>query len=275
MDKQLGKIACGVLVCAVLGLCVLGGFGIKYPQVFVANGPWGDFFGGVANPLLTFLTFGAVLVTLWLQQQELALSRTELSRSASALEKQIEAVEVQRREATFFQMLALHNQIVNSIDLQSVENFEQKGRDCFTTFYDRLGKIYKRNMINKVYNNEIIVRTYSEFWKRHQPELGHYYRYLFRTVKYTARSFPLDDTYIAILRAQLSDGELLLLFYNSLSPDGEAFKGVIEEWALLDNMPRVKLLHPSHEQLLSPSAYDSGLARQKRIQEPSAPGCAA
>jgi hypothetical protein len=34
-------------------------------------GEWGDFFGGVLNPLLTFLTFMGLLITIILQQQEL------------------------------------------------------------------------------------------------------------------------------------------------------------------------------------------------------------
>jgi hypothetical protein len=42
-------------------------------------GVFGDFLGGTINPLLTFLTFIAVLITLLIQTQELKATRDELS----------------------------------------------------------------------------------------------------------------------------------------------------------------------------------------------------
>ncbi|MEY4590486.1 MAG: hypothetical protein RL497_2562 [Pseudomonadota bacterium] len=44
-------------------------------------GPFGDFFGGMLNPILTFLTFMGLLVTIILQQKELRLTRTEIKAS--------------------------------------------------------------------------------------------------------------------------------------------------------------------------------------------------
>ena len=51
-------------------------------------GEWGDFFGGVLNPILTFLTFMGLLITIILQQSELKESRKEFKRSADALSEQ-------------------------------------------------------------------------------------------------------------------------------------------------------------------------------------------
>ena len=265
MQKRLVIVGICALIC-------LGGFatvGITRPSVYLALGPWGDFFGGVANPILTFLTFGAVLYTLWLQQQELSLTRQELSRSATALEAQIDASKSQRNENSFFQLMALHNDIVNAIDLQSKGKPTQSGRDCFNTFYTRLTNIYRTiEITGSISKNERIARAYASFWNDHQPELGHYYRFLYRFFLFTTRTFPNDDFYVNLLRAQLSDQELLMLFYNALSPQGSSFKDMIETWALLDNMPSSKLLAPDHHNLFSPSAYESNLARIKRIEEP-------
>lgn len=269
MEKHLSKLAVGALIVALVGITCLSLAGILYPDRFVALGAWGDFFGGVANPLLTFLTFGAVLITLWLQQQELGLTRKELSRSASALESQIDVTKKQRDENTFFQLLSLHNEVVNSIDLQSKGKPTQYGRDCFNTFYTRITKIYREIEENKnIPKNERIDRAYKRFWNTHQPELGHYYRILFRCFIFSTKTFPLNDFYVSLLRAQLSDQELLMLFYNALTPQGSAFKAIIEEWALFDNMPRLKLLEHKHEELFARTAYDSDLARAKRIEEP-------
>lgn len=253
------------LILALGGMAALTYFGVTTPDSYIKLGQWGDFYGGVANPVLTFLTFIAVLATLWLQHEELGLSRDELSRSANALESQIQSAKDQRIETTFFQLMSNHNEIVNSIDLVSGSKPTSYGRDCFSVFYTRLTKIY-RDVESKtnIPRERRIEKAYGDFWRDHQTELGHYYRFLYRFVLFTDREFAQDDFYMGLLRAQLSDQELLMLFYNSQSPQGEAFKALIEKWALLDNMPRIRLLEQSHAGLLLPSAYDSDAARDYR-----------
>jgi len=54
--------------------------------------------------------------------------------------------------------------------------------------------------------------------------------------------------YTSIARAQLSRFELLYLFYNCLTPGGEKFYPLVEEFGLLEHFDReALLLHPSHE----------------------------
>lgn len=72
-------------------------------------GIFGDTFGGILNPILTFITFIAVLAGLYLQQEELKATREELSRSATAQEKNLEKIDAQinaqeliKFENTFF-----------------------------------------------------------------------------------------------------------------------------------------------------------------------------
>lgn len=49
-------------------------------------GAFGDFFGGLLNPILTFLMFMGLLITIILQQKELSLTRKEYEKSANALD---------------------------------------------------------------------------------------------------------------------------------------------------------------------------------------------
>ncbi len=44
-------------------------------------GAWGDFMGGVLNPILSFLTFMGLLITIVLQQKELSEARVEFARN--------------------------------------------------------------------------------------------------------------------------------------------------------------------------------------------------
>jgi hypothetical protein len=248
----------GLFVMALTGVATMAYFGYGNPDKYKEFGPWGDFFGGVLNPLLTFLTFSGVLITIMLQKIELSLTRDELERSADALEAQSTAIERQNFEATFFQMLALHNSIVNSIDLDLKNGARTQGRDCFRVFYTRLTKIYRANQGKGAKNHsddKIVDLSYRLFWKEAQLDLGHYYRYLFNMIRFVKNSPYNDGYYIKLIRSQLSDQELLLLFYNCLTEQGKKFKEYAEEFALFDNMPVVRLLERHHRNRLAPSAF--------------------
>ncbi|ENY82804.1 putative phage abortive infection protein [Sphingopyxis sp. MC1] len=226
-------------------------------------GEFGDFFGGVLNPLLTFLTFMGLLITIILQHTELRESREEFARSADALEFQNKAIERQNFEATFFQMLTLHNTIVSSIDLQSKDGMVTTGRDCFRVFYTRLTKLYREKQEKPPRagaggdaDRTKVVAAYNDFWRDHQLELGHYFRYLYNVIRFVKESGVGSARYLRLIRAQLSDQELLLLFYNCLTPQGEKFRELVEEFSLLDNLPRIRLLEKEHASFIDPSAFE-------------------
>ena len=79
---------------------------------FNKMGEWGDFFGGVLNPLLTFLTFMGLLITIMLQQKELQQSRKEFK-------GQKESLENQEFDNKFFQMLNLFNNIISTLKYEA------------------------------------------------------------------------------------------------------------------------------------------------------------
>ena len=224
-------------------------------------GEWGDFFGGVLNPIFTLLTFTGVLITIVLQQTELRESRAEMRRSADALQEQTKSLQRQNFESTFFQMLSVHTALVGAIDLVDDENRTTRGRDCFNVFYTRLNKIYREQLekSNGKYSDDNVLNlSYQLFWKKHQVELGHYFRYLYNIVRFVKESAYVDGPYIRLLRAQLSDQETLLLFYNCIASEhGGRFKTLAEDFSLLDNMPKIRVLKERHLQLIAPCALHS------------------
>lgn len=224
-------------------------------------GEWGDFFGGVLNPIFTLLTFTGVLITIVLQQTELRESRTEMRRSADALQEQTKSLKLQNFESTFFQMLSVHTALVGAIDLIDDEGRTTRGRDCFNVFYTRLNKIYREQLVksNEKYSDDAVLRlSYQLFWKKHQVELGHYFRYLYNIVRFVKESVYADGPYIRLVRAQLSDQETLLLFYNCIASEhGKRFKKLAEDFSLLDNMPKIRVLKEHHLELIDPSALQS------------------
>lgn len=226
-------------------------------EKFSLLGPFGDFLGGTLNPLLTFLTFIAVVITIILQNRELALTRAEVERSANALDKQANSIELQNFENTFFEMLKFQADLVNSID---IDEGKIRGRDCFGIFYTNLNKKYRENLKKdggKRTNIKVLALSYYLFWKEHQYDLGHYFRYLYNFLKFIDEKEGDSEKYIKILRSQLSDQELLILFYNCLSRNGEKFLPLAEKYALFDNLPTYRILDKEHLEFVNGGAFGS------------------
>jgi len=225
-------------------------------------GQFGDYLGGVLNPFLSFLALIALLLTIALQshslqvsRRELANSTRELKHSAEALRAQNESIRNQTFEGAFFQLLRFHNEIVNGIDIRGSSadaNATTLGRDCFKVFFDRLRRTFQKTSAG-------LDPAYAHFFEKHQADLGHYFRNLYHIIKYVDASDAEDPRrYTSLVRAQLSSYELLLLFYNCVSPWGsEKFKPLVEEYALLENLSQSQLLSSDHVKLYDSRAFGS------------------
>lgn len=73
----------------------------------------------------------------------------------------------------------------------------------------------------------------------HVSRLGHYYRHLYQTVKYVDSQNDLDDkhSFMVTLRAQLSNHEQLLLYYNSFSFPTWWEEGLFLRSRIVKNIP--------------------------------------
>lgn len=229
------------------------------------SGVFGDSFG-VLTALFSGLAFSGLIITILLQREDLKLQRDDLKLQRDELKETREELKFQNFETTFFQMLRLHNSILESIDIKHIKNHTviASGRDCFSRFYDTLYDLYKPYLFYKTDNDndkvkEHINKIYMEFWAKNKQDLGHYFRYLYRIFKYVNESFIDEDTkklYASTIRAQLSDMETALLFYNCLSSHGnEKFKPLVEKYTLFDNLPKELLFEKEHENLYKPSAF--------------------
>jgi len=223
-------------------------------------GDWGDFFGGTLNPLLTFLTFMWLLITIIIQQSELRESRVELRRSALALREQSNTLKRQSFESAYFQMIRTLNEIVQAIDLVDAEGRTFKGRDCFKTFYSRLNKKYRAAVEKRVpgrSDEECLRFAFSRFWNKHQSELFHYFRYLTAILDYIESESEFDGLYLENLEALLSDQELLLIFYFCVCEErfGSKLLSQVEQKGMLQNMPLVKALNRDHIKFVGPEAF--------------------
>lgn len=182
-------------------------------------------------------------------------------------------------ETTFFNLLKAQSDIVADMDIVSKKKpllTLAKGRDCFNKFYRMFKtriRLYKRDMLinlnpmNTATKQDIeevlvsfeeILVVYMGFYKKHQGDLGHYFRNLYHVIRLVEDTpFILDKKkYIRIVRAQLSSYELVMLFYNALSENGqEEFKPLIERYQLLKNMDLSLLIDVAHSNKYKEGAY--------------------
>ena len=111
---------------------------------------------------------------------------------------------------------------------------------------------------------------YLEHYEKAQTDFGHYFRNLYRMIKmvhlndffYDIESvsekdkFEIKYKYISIIRAQLSNHELIWIFYNCITENGyEKFKPLIEEYSLFKNIPKKLVAFPNHISLYEGRAY--------------------
>ena len=154
----------------------------------------------------------------------------------------------------------------------------EKGRDVFKWWLEEFNQEYN-NQKPKNFNE-----FYINFYPKVQTDFGHYFRNLYRIIKFVEGTCftPLEEvcenvksptlveltsferinnelrySYISMVRAQLSDFELLWLFYNCLSENGEEkFKPLIEKYCLFKNLQLVHLLSLTLKDEYMDSAFE-------------------
>ena len=272
------------IVVAIIG--VLAAWGLSWWLInknidcSTERGTFGDMFGAV-NALFSGLAFAGLIVTLLYQKEELKLQREELAQTREELkgqreefEEQNKTMKRQRFENTFFNMLSLQQEITHNL---SYENPIQEELEFMR--HDIKQRTYKnRAVFEGLYTNAIInydgSRCYGGIINklaihgcaayslvRGLSFLDHYFRHLYRIFKYvdTSDSISEDERheYACIVRSQLSDYELVMLFYNCLTANGRAkFKPLIEKYSIFNNLREELLAKGEHKKEYSEKAYE-------------------
>jgi hypothetical protein len=249
--KSLRGVATGAGVCVfVLWLAAWGLIRLWYGA---PSGPgvFGDQFGAL-NALFSGLAFAGVIFAILLQRQELELQRRELELTRQELQgqkKQLEAQnETMRRqsfESTFFGLLRLHNEIVDSLAFKPPGHPSAvEGRRCFSPLWDWFGFLHQNTRGSRE-------EVYAAFWDELGARLDHYYRNIASVLDFILTAPQNASRYARIFRSQLSEDELLLLFYHCLNPGASiTLLTGIQNLPILVDVPRERLLWKHDANLL-------------------------
>lgn len=214
---------------------------------------FGSYMSGAAGAAFGFLSFVALMFTLSYQRRQYAQSNKVNAR--------------QIFDSAFFPMLSLHHEIVAAISYSKnpthlttslVSRQTDQGRACFAVFFEELKNELDRILRTCVYVDykNSLIETYERFYgggigfrgqqEGHGDKVGNYFRHLYRIYKLIdetkfdgnpKKDAVIKQSYSGIVRAQLSNCEILLLFYNGIGNYGTKFKPLIEKYAVLEHMP--------------------------------------
>lgn len=299
------------------------------------DSPLGDTLGGIMNP---FIAIGAAILTFLAFYMQFKANKQQRDQFTIELKEQREQFSKSQFETQFFEMLRLHKENVNELEIDMPSKTEVlgirdqqnlKGRKVFSSLLDEFHSVlFIINCTNKelsvkekvelVYpfffdgysayeDTKVFVKLNSTSFKvalqklmnehnifggyeitqtlervtgislpykvnypllrGHSSQLGHYYRHLFQTVKFVCSQpselidYQKKRDFLRILRAQLSNEEQILLFYNWMAEYGSAWENNVNkyftDYRMIHNLnPDLLLLKIDLPKLLNPSSRE-------------------
>ncbi|MEP6821946.1 MAG: putative phage abortive infection protein [Chthoniobacterales bacterium] len=261
-----------ILVLAGLGSATWYAYWYLWPSYRAAFPPdseemarFGSFLQGaagsvfaLASVLFIYVAFLGQRVQILLQQDELEMTNDDVAEQRLRLDQQVYLSRKQLFESSFFHLLAAHSRILEGITIPIGGGKEEVGRDCFTRWYGQFRKdvFPKAQLEDPGSDSEVIERAFDRFYAFWRTDLGHYFRSLYNLTKFVkSADLPNPKFYTNLVRAQMSDQEVLILFYNCLTTRGAKFRPLVEEYALLKHLEPSDLCRPEHAEMYGKSAF--------------------
>lgn len=215
-------------------------------------GQFGDFVGGFIGTVLAFAASLLYLLALKEQRKDVRINQkslqkqteefqnqvSELQQSRRAFQKQLEMMKIQQFESYLYSYFNIYLKIKSSITEK--KSYEDSLLKSF--LYKLSVRLKKTNLASKneyqayvfasqEYCKEIISSGFS---------LTHYFRTFYRLMS-IAVSAPVDSKadrmkYVKIIRSQLSEEELLILYYNSHSRYAGQSQNLLYEYNILKHL---------------------------------------
>lgn len=235
INKLLWFLPVIVIICTYLITLIYLTYPISQYSIEKA-GQLGDSFG-ILNSLFSGLGFIALVLTIYLQQQDFRNSKKE--------------IEKQNFENTFFKMLELYNNVAKDLILERpkiyTDIFFPDGTEKFSYTNYKIGEkllfrgeknfkgkeviiellkiytVYKNKFYDEVINKyskkiDYRITIYEDFHKEFENIIGHYFGTIYQILKFINNSnIENKEDYSNLFRAQFSKSELELLFHHGTS----------------------------------------------------------
>lgn len=242
-----GRIALIFVCSALIGAISFYAYTFGFSIVKDKNewGAFGDFIGGLLNPIVGVVTVFLVLLNARLQRLELRNSLREMKNSNLALKKQNASLETQEFQNIFFSWLGTHRANVSELRFVHSTGFpEYRGKSALFYIYKHyltepeisrnFADVIPPQEVNSLMaGNGIVDRTYAQCaedtilkaWEktkqRERDNLEVPLQSLLALINWLSEggNIPISKRHecFRVLKSQLSSAELVFLFYESWS----------------------------------------------------------
>ena len=191
---------------------------------FAVSGALGDSFG----PLSTLMAAVAAISAIAAYFSQSAELREARARGNS----QQESADKRDFESTFFNLLQLFRETVKEIDV--LDQYGQnpvRGRDALKRILDdRIGGTRGSDSEDS--------SIFKGIYDQYRDDLAHYFRLFYQVLRFIDESSVNNKMlYVRLLRATLSNAEIVLIALNCLHGGGKVkLKPLVERYALLQNI---------------------------------------
>lgn len=231
----------------------------------------GDFISGTIGTILAFISTLFLFVTFRVQQTQFEKTHSDAYR--------------QRFEGTFFNIMSMLYQVRTEINQQICLNSTDNSKNLFDFYYS-----FVRFYNQEIKNNADFRQSMSIFEKEDCPktemetamyDLGHaydkyvdhqgcnagfFFRYIHNLITFIIRHWNQDHkkdaiSYLNFIQAQLTNEELALLFYDSISRNGidknhvYTFKENMDKYSFLENIPETILANRNHYKIFTHTMF--------------------
>lgn len=259
------------LIAVVLAIIVIAAYRLMFGAQFSDRqdqwGQFGDFVGGVLNPMLAFFSILLLLITVRLQLEELQLTREELRKSSKALDEQSKAFARQNFESLLFNSIKRLQDFVEAVSVGMLQ-----GKAAMNSAANFLRSNYITSL--DIENEKPLVQlNFKETYDSYNF-LAPFFRLLYHLFKLIDEEPNLSqrdrERYASLVRAQLDSTELQLLFYNGTHGEGKTgLMRYVLKYGLLKHIKEHDLLRVDHRELFySPIAFqDAGTIAANQQQQ--------
>nr|WP_229428936.1 putative phage abortive infection protein [Massilia sp. ST3] len=259
------RVFWGIAVAALSALALYAGkFGFTLADTKDEWGVFGDFLGGLLNPIVGIATVFLVLLNARLQRLELRNSLREMKNSNSALEKQNKSIRIQEFQNVFFNWLNTYRDAVNSVSTAFPNGKSYSGQGALLKIHKHhmmrpeVERVFANRLTGQDFNSLFNTSTVSSAAAEQEAEdailkaweltkqielenlevpmrslLG-----LMEWIDNQSFEIPLPQKHqcFRIIRANLSSAELIFLFYESWSLSTRQIN-IIKEFSVLEKLP--------------------------------------
>ncbi len=230
----------------------------------------GDFLWGTIGILLTFVSTLLLFFTFNTQQKQFKYTQKDAFRT--------------RFEGTFFNMLSMYYKVRSEADKQ-IAQYSKYSSKSLSDFYVEFKEYYKLallkspdfagamnqlakdNILETQYKTAIfdLGELYDQYIKHQGCNAGFYFRYVHNLVSFVLNHWQEDNKdihmYLNFIQAQMSDEELALVFYDSISNKGQdknhkyTFKQNLDDHSFLENISESTLVNRNHYKIFPKTVF--------------------